>query len=402
MAAKIEFFPVDNGDMTLLTLESGKRILIDIHIRNNEVDSEEAYPEVGDMLRDRLERDERNRLYVDAFLISHPDKDHVLGLTEYFHLGPLDDWKKDDDKIVIREMWSSPIVFRRKSKVAEAAGLTLCEDAQNWWTEARRRVKAFRDGNGAVGGNQILILGDDIEDKTDGLEGIRIETGSPFNRIGGIEDRTFVADLLGPLPKLEDEEQEDALAKNRSSVITRFTIAADGKDDACKFLTGGDAEVLVWERLWNLYEHAVNVLTYDVMQTPHHCSLHSISEGSWSEQGEAVTISEHARNALGQANPSARIVASCKPISDDDSDPPCVRAEREYKALAESVNGDFLCTTTHYGNTKPRPLVLDIGGDGVSVGKKVQETAPSSGPIARVSAPATEFQKPSGEGRTYG
>ena len=33
MAAVITFFPVDNGDMTLLELESGRRILIDINIR---------------------------------------------------------------------------------------------------------------------------------------------------------------------------------------------------------------------------------------------------------------------------------------------------------------------------------------------------------------------------------
>lgn len=400
MSAKIEFFPVDNGDMTLITLESGKKILIDIHIRNN--NDEETYPAVGDMLRDRLERDGNNRLYVDVFLLTHPDKDHVLGLSQYFHLSPLDSWRDDDDKIVIREMWSSPIIFRRKSRVAEDVGLVLCDDALNWWAEARRRVKAFRDGVGDIDGNKILILGDDIENKTDGLDDIRVVTGSTFNQICGEVDSTFIADLLGPLPKQEDEDQEDALAKNRSSVITRFTITADGKNDACKFLTGGDAEVLVWERLWNLYEHASTTLSYDVMQTPHHCSLHSLSDGSWSEQGESVVISEHARNALSQANPSALIVASCKPISDDDNDPPCIRAEREYKAIVKSVNGEFLCTTTHYGTAEPKPLLLNIGGDGVSVFKETQKNVPDSSPYVRVSTPATEFRKPSGEGRTYG
>ena len=33
MAANITFFPVDNGDMTLITLESGRTILVDVNIR---------------------------------------------------------------------------------------------------------------------------------------------------------------------------------------------------------------------------------------------------------------------------------------------------------------------------------------------------------------------------------
>ena len=33
MVAKIAFFPVGNGDMTLVELESGRKILIDINIR---------------------------------------------------------------------------------------------------------------------------------------------------------------------------------------------------------------------------------------------------------------------------------------------------------------------------------------------------------------------------------
>jgi hypothetical protein len=65
-------------------------------------------------------------------------------------LGPLDkypDDKKDDKdkKIVIREMWSSPIVFRRASKTH-----TLSDDAKAFNTEARRRVQVNRDKNFAV------------------------------------------------------------------------------------------------------------------------------------------------------------------------------------------------------------------------------------------------------------
>src|ERR1043166_2426784 len=168
MAAKIEFFPVGNGDMTLITLESGRKILIDMHVRTPDKESGEEFPDVIQMLKDRLDRDAQNRLYVDAFLLTHPDKDHVLGLSEHFHLGSLEDWSEDDNKIVIREMWSSPIIFRRKTRINEE----MCDDAKAWWAEARRRVQAYRDGNGSAAGNRILVLGEDIETKTVGLDDI--------------------------------------------------------------------------------------------------------------------------------------------------------------------------------------------------------------------------------------
>src|SRR5712691_3408768 len=158
MTATISFFPVGNGDMTLIKLESGRTILIDIKICGA---SDDPTPDVGKMLRDRLERDPNGRLYVDAFVLSHPDEDHCAGLVNHFHLGPPNEWAKSSHKIFIREIWSSPIVFRRASKV-----MPLCDDAKVFTSEARRRVQRFRDTGGAVSeGDRILILGEDENGK---------------------------------------------------------------------------------------------------------------------------------------------------------------------------------------------------------------------------------------------
>jgi hypothetical protein len=141
MSATIEFFPVGNGDMTLLTLESGRTILIDVNIRKaaDDEDDEDAV-DVAELLRDRLQRDADGRLYVDAFLLTHPDEDHCRGLPRHFHLGKPGEWNKKDDKILIREMWSSPIIFRRAKDVEGS----LCEEAEDWWAEARRRVNLYK------------------------------------------------------------------------------------------------------------------------------------------------------------------------------------------------------------------------------------------------------------------
>lgn len=102
MTAEIAFFPVSNGDMTLFTLDNGQTILIDVNIRAAADDAEDDTPDVATDLRDKLQRDDNDRLYVDTFLITHPDKDHVTGLDTHFHLGTPADWNKDDDKIFIR------------------------------------------------------------------------------------------------------------------------------------------------------------------------------------------------------------------------------------------------------------------------------------------------------------
>src|SRR5438105_3710990 len=113
MTASMTFFPVLNGDMVLIRLDNGQHVLIDINIRGKADDDDDETPDVAEDLRSRLERDDKGRLCVDTFLLSHPHSDHITGLRNHFHLGSPDAWNEDDDKIVIREMWSSPVVFRR-------------------------------------------------------------------------------------------------------------------------------------------------------------------------------------------------------------------------------------------------------------------------------------------------
>src|ERR1035437_9012984 len=163
MSVRTTHFCVANGDMMLVEFESGRKLVVDINIRTAVDDPEDDTPDVAEQLRSRLARDSKGRLYIDAFLLTHPDEDHCRGLARHFHLGPPSDWSKNADKILIREMWSSPIIFRRASK-----DHTLCDEAADWAWEARRRVQLFRDNAGAGSDcDRILILGEDVAGKTD-------------------------------------------------------------------------------------------------------------------------------------------------------------------------------------------------------------------------------------------
>ena len=372
MAATISFFPVGNGDMTLIATESGRKILIDMNIRLAADDPDDETPDVASLLRERLERDSAGRLYVDVLLVSHPDEDHCNGLSKHFHLGPVEKWSHGKDKVFIREMWSSPMVFRRASR-----NHVLCEDAKAFNAEARRRVRKFRENYGVDDdGDRILILGEDENGKTDDLDAILIRVDDSFARINGQREHTMTVRLLGPLPKLDDDD-EDILSKNNSSTILQFSIAGGGISDKCRLLTGGDAEVVIWERLWQRHALRTEWLSYDILLAPHHCSWHSLSHDSWSDLGEDAEVCADARDALSQIRRGAMIVASSKPIVDDESDPPCIRAKREYGSIVDDEEG-FKCTSMYPSVNSPDVLEFEISG----YGPRLQTTlmGPTTGP----------------------
>ena len=384
MTASITFFPVGNGDMTLVTFDNDQKLLIDLHVRLAADDADDETPDVMAQLRERLTRDEKGRLFVDGFLLSHPDKDHICGLEQHFHLGPPDDWAKADDKILIREMWSSPVVFRRACK-----SHVLCDDAKAWAKEARRRVKLYRDTKSiGIEGNRIQILGEDVDGKTDDILGIVVKTEALVTSLNRIASGAFDARLLAPLPQGDDEELEDLLAKNNSSIILRFSIRGAGYLDKCRFLTGGDAEVAIWERLWD--KHGTfnsGWLQYDILQAPHHCSWHSLSYDSYSIHGEDAEVCEPARDALGQIRKGAIVVASSRPIDPEEADPPSDRAKREYISIVDDDHARFICVADVW-DSEAEPLCYEITGSGIT--KAVKKAAKAAVKALGIGATAAQ------------
>jgi hypothetical protein len=360
MVAKVLFFPVGNGDMTLIVLESGRKILIDLNIRAAADDPDDDTPDVATELRGYLTRDAEGRLYVDVLLLSHPDQDHCRGLRKHFHLGTPSEWSKSADKIFISELWSSPLVFRRASTQH-----VLCPDAKAFNSEARRRVARYRTDSWSVSdGDRILILGKDEDGKTDDLGAILVNAGATFSKVNGQYDWSMTARLLAPQPRSEDQDEEELRSKNHSSTILNISLTGDGVTDVARFLTGGDAEVAIWERLWQRYSAYPNYFIYDILQSPHHCSWHSLSYDSWSDDGEDAKICPDARSALSQTRRGAVVIASSNPIKDDENDPPCIRAKREYVAIAKAAGGSFLCVGEHPNEKKPETVEFEVGQHG--------------------------------------
>ena len=345
--------------MTLVESEEGTKILIDMNIRNDADDPNSCTPDVAKELRDRLVRDSQRRLFVDVLLISHPDEDHCRGLSKHFHLGPPDEWSPQTDKILIREVWSSPMVFRRASRQH-----VLCDDAKAFNSEARRRArKHLEAGRLASDGNRILILGEDEEGKTNDLQDILVRVDMDIVQFNGQRDNSIQVRLLAPFPE-GSVDDEELLKKNNSSTILRFALKGDGKLDACRFLTGGDAKVAIWEKLWDRHSSQPDWFSYDILLCPHHCSWHSLSYDSWNKFRENGKVSPFALNALSQARDGATIVVSSNPILDDDNDPPCIGAKRVFEIIAAKAAGSLECVGERPSKTSPGVLVFEVGAFG--------------------------------------
>lgn len=364
MTAKITFFPVDNGDMTLIQLadSNATSLLIDCKIRLSADDPNDLTPDVAKALRGRLETDENNRPFVDAMLLSHPDEDHCLGLAKHFWLGALSDYSDDnkpqeEKRIIIRQIWSSAMVFRRASK-----NHPLCDDAKVFNKEAKRRIEVNKNNDFSVEeGDRILIMGEDEDGKTDDLAPILVKAGEEFAGVNQVASGYLSSLLIAPIGK-QDEEVEGKLSKNDSSVIISFRIKiSEYGAGVSRFLSGGDAGVEIWERISD--EYSTEDMEYDLLLAPHHCSWRTLSHDSWSENGEDAKVSLKAKNALGQAKYGAIIVSSSKPVVDDENDPPCIRAKREYRSIFGS-SGIFKCTGEEPTKTKPSPLEFEATAGG--------------------------------------
>ncbi len=390
MTAKVTFFRVDNGDMTLVETNGGHRILVDTNIRDDADDPDGKHPDVAAQLRKRLKRDNQGRYYVDAFVLSHPDQDHCNGLCDHFHLGPPADFPKNSDKILIREMWSSERVISRAERLKDRP---LCNDAKAFVKEYRRRIDLARAGKSVGTGDRALRIGDLDQTDSASLRAVSFGVDDVIKTVNGEEDSWLECRVRGPLQKGANEAEEDLIAKNRSSVILQIALAAGHNTEAVVFLTGGDAEVEIWKRLWQRHKATPTKLEYDILQTPHHCSWHSLSADSIGDLGDKAKVDPDARSALGQARKGAFIVASSKPIKDDDDDPPSHRAKKEYEGLAESAGGAFLCVTEHNGEKSEEPVEFEVATSGAVL---VKGTAAIAGLLT---SPGAVGRQPLGHGK---
>lgn len=396
MNAKVTYFPVGTADMSLVKLVDGFTILVDCYLQEEPTDNRHT---VVDDLYDVLPEDDLGRPYVDAFMLTHPDEDHCKGAADFLHLTSpdlYDDDPGDDNrkKIFVRGMWSSPLVYRRRSSKHK-----LCDDAAAINTEAKRRVEVFRTcsaDEAEAHGNRIVILGSDYkeEDDTDRLEGlgdIVVDVDETFEITDEGGRLLLEATVLGPLPPSEIDGDEDVLTKNNSSVILNMAVKAQaGGDSDNLLLFGGDAEVEIWRRLRDKHGNDLNPLVYDILLAPHHCSWGVLSDDAASDN--SAKVDPKARDALAQGRDNCYIVTSCEPIKDNKGLPPMLRAKNEYIDILDDSTDHFFCTGEYPAENAPTPLTFDLMAYGPKAPSKKTVTT------AKTAASTILSREPRGHG----
>ncbi len=389
--------------MTLIKIASNDRfhyVLVDIHIREG-CTSDEDKCNVINELYDILETDSDGRPYIDVMVLTHPDEDHIRGFESYFHQGALAGYVKPKDgdrgKIVVREIWSSPLIFRRKSK-----NHNLCSDALVFNTEAKRRVKLYKETR-AIGseGDRIRLIGKDIDGKTDDIAPIVYENDDTISTLNEVYVKELQALVLGPLA--DDEfEDSDEIDKNRSSVIIQWGIASHGYNEPSNYvLLAGDASVEAWEILWKKYKNEKSKLQYDLLLAPHHCSWHTLSHDSY-KNSKDPQVSGDARSALSQARTGAVIIASSNPVKNDKNDPPNYGAKLEYEVIAEDHQGQFCCLADNVESKNKAPSVLTykLTNEGPQLEKKIANTSDNN--VSKRNTATTTLFSGSGEAIGHG
>ncbi|WP_299194789.1 metallohydrolase [uncultured Amphritea sp.] len=391
----ISHIPVGNGDMTLMKIASNNiyhYVLVDMHIRQNGESDEDKCDALA-ALHDLLEKDDEGRPYVDVLILTHPDEDHIRGFRENFHQGSPDDYvvsrDGENDKIFVREIWSSPLIFRRKSK-----NNSLCKDAIAFRDEAKRRVELYKTEK-KIGkqGDRIRLIGEDEDGKTDDILDIVYQNEDVIDTLNEVYINELSATVLGPLAS-EEFEDDTSPDKNRSSIIIQWGLASHGYTSPSNYiLLAGDAGVEVWDVLWGKYKNNTEILQYDILLAPHHCSWHTLSHDSFSDT-DNPQVSADAKSALNEARKGAVIVSSSNEIKNDKSDPPNYQAMNEYESITDGADGTFQCLSDYKPSNGKTPEVLTykLTNSGPQEETKTSEESSSTAKkAARTAATGTLF-----------
>ena len=363
----LKFYPVDNGDMTLLYLADKTTILIDCKIREGEETDagNKNYPVKQDLLDSIQKR--KNNPYLDLFILTHPDKDHCQGFEKNFYCGDPDKYNednKDNEEIIIDEMWVTSLLFNHTKNL----------DAKAFKKEAERRRKLWEEDSEDRDkpGNRIRMVGYDGDEKFENVP--NVVPGEFISQINGDVKDDFEFFVHGPFKQslIESNANGDG---NSSSIImqARFKVNATDEEFACYYLFGGDADHYRWEQvLKKSKKHGhEEELKWDIFLTPHHCSWTFFNDTKYEDNKEPKESSlEILDNKLGDG----KIIAACKVIKSNDDDPPHYPAKQEYLKKVNKPE-HFIELAKHPKEKEPKPYVFEVTPSGPDKEKEKEGSA---------------------------
>lgn len=354
--ATIKYYPVGNGDTTLIKLDDGTTILIDCNIRD--CDQGQAFFDVKtDLLQAIARRNEKP--FVDVFILSHGDCDHCRGFKLHFYQGDPKDYGEANRKageIIVDEMWFSPMIAERHTN----------EDEDVYQTEAERRLDLHRKNSRDkdLPGNRIRIIGYDLMKQYADLNHLRSLPGDEVFVFNQRAQASFSIFVHAPF---KEHLISDEKSKNSASIVfqARFRSTRDLVNFTGLAMFGGDSDHESWRIILEKTSKYGNdttkrALDYDLFLAPHHCSWSFFNN---TPQQDNPIPRKTSLEVLDYLRKGAKVIASSKEIKDDDDNPPHYEARREYEKKVGA--GNLLNTATFkVQDGVPQPIVFQITDDG--------------------------------------
>lgn len=359
----VRFFPIGNADSCLIELESGRRAMFDFVDMRDPNDSKDKRCDLEKELRDCLGDDKE----IDVVAFTHLDTDHCKRAKEVFHLDHADKYQ-GEGRIKIKTMWVPA------SAILEVG---INGQARTLRAEARHR---FLEGKGIRVFSQPEAL-DDFLRKRD------IDPAKRRNLItdAGTLCPEFNLDHDGveffahsPFAEHYDDE---VIVRNDSAIFVQATFQVETQQT--KLILSADVTYNVIDDIVRITRHYQNDhrLEWDIINVPHHSSYKSLAE----EKGKDETEPTHNLKWLyeEQGRTGGLLVSTSDPVPSGDTTQPSHRqAAAYYKRVARQLDGSYLVSMCHPSETKPKPLVIEIGNRGYSVRKS------SEGAVAIISSAA--------------
>lgn len=349
----VVFWPVGTGDSSTIVVTDEVLVQVDLNDRAKADADDTPEVPVVDLLAEALPTGADGRPFLAAFVLTHADKDHCSGFKDLL------------DQVTIGELWATPRMWREYNDNPTDHG--LCEDAQAFHTEVKRRVeavkKAHADGTAIAVGDRVLVVGYDTDQGGHAYHDLPAEyllkPGMAITKINGVDHSgRFEAFIHAPF------KDDCAAARNETSLAMQVTLTEDGGQDG-KVLLFGDLAYATIMKIFNYseYHKRTQYLEWNLLLAPHHCSKYVMYVR---EDGKDLLQPDILEAFERHARAESVVVASSGVIPDADVDgknPPHKKAADRYKDYANR----FICTMEWPSVTDPSPVVLGIDAYGARI-----------------------------------
>ena len=353
MKHSIKFYPVGNGDCSLITIGgANKKMMFDCNFRQKaEDDNDEMYDVLGDLLDNELTTKKCGLPFLDAFLLTHPDQDHCRSFADKFYLGDPDAVSpsaKDEKKILIGDLWYSPRVFEEQTGDLNA-------DAKAFKKEAKRRMALYKSDprKADKDGNRIRIIGWTDNPDLKGLEDRIVTPGNTISEVNGTNCRYFEMFIHAPFKN--DISGED---RNMTSIVSQLRFDSEKEHQVARIFLAGDTEWRIIEEIMDKTSDDNN-LKWDLLEAPHHCSYKFFADDREDDPNQKSL------DFLEKRESNAFVISSSKVVKQNSDNPPCQKAKNRYTDRVGKSN--FLCTSGTSEDESDKPIIFVIDNDGLKL-----------------------------------